>query len=250
VQRLLAARSQREAAWALSISGFVVCLQFALFLTIGAVLACFYDATYSDPALRPQQGDRVVAHFIIHHLSTPVIGLTLAAVFAAAFSSSLNPLAQSLVGDIVLPLARRPLSREAQMRWARSATLAFGVLQIAIALASYRLDASKSVVDSVLGIAAFTSGPMLGLYLMGVLTPRVSERPAIGGFIVGLVVLSCLVLPTFSWWPSYDAAAIDPKRPAIYWPWLAVIGAGCTFGAGWLLSWTPLNQRRMDDSEN
>jgi SSS family transporter len=243
VQRLLAARSQREAGWALAISGFIVCLQFALFLVIGAALACFYEHLYPDPSLRPQVGDRAVAHFIIHHLSTPIIGLTLAAVFAAAFSSSLNPLAQSLVGDIVLPLARRPLSREAQMRWARSATLAFGVLQIAIALASYRLNASQSIVNSVLGIAAFTSGPMLGLYLLGVLTPRVTEGPAIGGFIVGLMVLCYLVLPTFpEWWGH------DPSRTAIFWPWLAVIGAGCTFGSGYLLSWTPLNFTHKDAS--
>lgn len=246
VQRLLAARSQREAGWALAISGFIVCLQFTLFLIIGAALACFYEQFYSDPALRPQQGDRIVAHFIIHHLSTPMVGLTLAAVFAAAFSSSLNPLAQSLVGDIVIPLARRPLSREAQMRWARAATLGFGLLQIAIALASYRLNASKSVVDSVLGIAAFTSGPMLGLYLLGVLTPRVAERPAIAGFVAGLIVLSSIVLPTFAWWPWYDAASIDPERPGVYWPWLAAIGAGCTFGMGYLLSWTPLNLPRTE----
>jgi solute:Na+ symporter, SSS family len=247
VQRLLAARSQREAGWALGISGFIVLFQFALFLIIGAALACFYEQLYPDPSMRPQQGDRVVAHFIIHHLSTPMIGLTLAAVFAAAFSSSLNPLAQSLVGDIVIPLARRPLSREAQMRWGRLATLAFGVLQIFIALVSYRAGASENVVNSVLGIAAFTSGPMLGLYLLGVLTPRVSERPAIGGFIIGLVALTYVVLPTIKletypdWWFWHD-----PSRTPIYWPWLATIGAGCTFGMGYLLSWTPLNQIRTD----
>ena len=249
VQRLLAARSQREAGLALGLSGFIVCLQFALFLTIGAALACFYDEFYATTPFGPKESDRVVAHFIIHHLSTPIIGLTLAAVFAAAFSSSLNPLAQSLVGDIVIPLARRPLSREAQMRWAKLATLGFGVLQICIALASYRAGASENVVNSVLSIAAFTSGPMLGLYLLGVLTPRVTERPAIGGLLAGLIVLSYLVLPTiklesFPWWWRWH----DPARTAIYWPWLATIGAGCTFGIGWLLSWTPLNKSRTDVS--
>ena len=242
VQRLLAARSQRAAAWALAASGFIVCLQFALFLCIGAALAAFYEQYPPATPFGPNGSDRVVAHYIVHHLSTGMKGLTLAAVFAAAFSSSLNPLAQSLVGDIVLPLARRPISREAQMRLARMATLGFGILQIVIALVSYRLGASQSVVNSVLGIAAFTSGPMLGLYLMGVLTPHVSQRPALGGFAVGLVVLCFLVLPTQSWWPGFDAS-----RVAIYWPWLAVIGAVCTFGTGLLLSWTPLNEVPRDD---
>jgi SSS family transporter len=251
VQRLLAARSQREASLALGLSGFIVMVQFALFLLIGVGLACFYSEFYAESPLGDKAGDRVVAHFIINHLSTPMIGVTLAAVFAAAFSSSLNPLAQSLVGDIVIPLAGRPLSREAQMRWARAATLGFGVLQIAIALASYRAGASESVVNGVLGIASFTSGPMLGLYLLGVLTPRVGERPAMAGLIVGLVVLSYVVLPTIkletypAWWFWHD-----PDRVVIYWPWLAAIGAVCTFGSGWLLSFTPLNKLRTEASEN
>ncbi len=231
VQRLLAARSQREAGWALALSGFVVCFQFALFLLIGVGLAAFYVQFPPQSAFDFAAGDRVVAHFIIHNLPTGLVGLTLAAVFAAAFSSSLNPLAQSLVGDIVVPLAGRPLSREAQMRWGRLATLGFGVVQIAIALASYRWGVGKSVVDSVLGIAAFTSGPMLGLYLLGVLTPRVTERPALGGFVIGLTVLSAMVLPTMPLGNLYNK-----DWPVVFWPWYAAIGAAATFGGGWLLS--------------
>jgi solute:Na+ symporter, SSS family len=231
VQRLLAARSQREAGIALALSGFVVCFQFALFLIIGVGLAAFYAQFPPATEFGAGAGDRVVAHFIIHNLPTGLVGLTLAAVFAAAFSSSLNPLAQSLVGDIVVPLAGRPLSREAQMRWGRLATLGFGLVQIAIALASYGLGVEQSVVNSVLSIAAFTSGPMLGLYLLGVLTPRVGERPALGGFIIGLAVLSVIVVPTMplGWLYNKD-------WPLVFWPWYAAIGAAVTFGGGWGLS--------------
>jgi SSS family transporter len=228
VQRLLVARSQRGAAWALGLSGFVVCVQFAMFLLIGAGLAAFYAQYPPEVPFGEGGNDRVVAHFIIHHLSTPMVGVTLAAVFAAAFSSSLNSLATALVSDIVLPLSRSALSRETQMRWARGATVGFGVLQIAIAFASYRLGASRSIVDSVLGIASFTSGPMLGLYLLGVLT-RTAERPALAGFLVGLACVS------FAAFGSEAAFGAD-----IWWPWYSVVGAASTVLFGWLLSWTPL----------
>ena len=57
VQRLLAARSQREAGVALGLSGFIVCLQFALFLIDrrGAGLLSTSSSTPMPP-LRPQQG--------------------------------------------------------------------------------------------------------------------------------------------------------------------------------------------------
>ena len=93
----------------------------------------------------------------------------------------------------------------------------FGALQMSIALASYRLGAKESIVNSVLRIASFTSGPMLGLYLLGILT-NVSQWPALGGFFGGLGVVSLVYL-----------------RTEIYWPWYAAIGAIATFVVGWAL---------------
>lgn len=229
VQRLLAAKSQRTAGCALAASGFVVFFQFALFLLIGVGLAAFYNE-FPPEVPFGKANDRVVAHFIINHLDPGIVGLTLAAVFAAAFSSSLNSLSTALVSDIVLPLSGNSLSRETQMRWARWSTLAFGILQIGIAVAAYRLSASQSIVNEVLTIAAFTSGPMLGLYLIGVLAPSISEKPALGGFLCGLIVISLVTfLPKY--WPA---------MPAIWWPWYATIGSAATFASGWLLSKTPL----------
>jgi hypothetical protein len=106
----------------------------------------------------------------------------------------------------------------------------FGLLQIGIAVAAYRMDASQSVVNDVLTIAAFTSGPMLGLYLIGVLAPNISEKPALGGFLCGLIVISFV---TFAPWYWTDL-------PIVWWPWYATIGAAATYASGWLLSKTPL----------
>jgi solute:Na+ symporter, SSS family len=230
VQRLLAAKSQKTAGWALAASGFIVCFQFALFLLIGVGLAAFYNSFPPEVPFGVNANDRVVAHFIINHLDPGIVGLTLAAVFAAAFSSSLNSLSTALVSDIVLPLSRHTLSREAQMRWAKWSTFAFGILQIGIAVAAYRLNASQSIVNEVLTIAAFTSGPMLGLYLIGVLAPSVSEKPALGGFACGLIVISLVTFLPKAW----------PQIPTVWWPWYATIGSAATFASGWLLNKTPL----------
>jgi solute:Na+ symporter, SSS family len=226
VQRLLTARSQAGAAVALLASGVVVCLQFALFLVIGAGLAAFFDA-YPEQVANIQANDRAFAYFIVNYLRPGLIGLTLAAVFSAAMSTlsgSLNSSATALVSDFIVPLSRRELGESTKLRISRIATGLFGVVQIGIALASYWQDADQSVVERVLAIAAFTSGPMLGLYLLAVLTPRVNEVAALTAFAIGLGMLTYVAFGTGIWWP-----------------WYAVIGSLSTLTVGWLLSWTPLN---------
>jgi Na+/proline symporter len=245
VQRLLTARSQQGAAVALVASGVVVCLQFVLFLAIGVGLAAFFQA-YPEEVSQIQGNDRAFAYFIVNYLRPGLVGLTLAAVFSAAMSTlsgSLNSSATALVSDFIIPLSRKPLSESAQLTISKIATGAFGVLQIGIALWSYYSGADQSVVERVLKIAAFTSGPMLGLYLIAVLLPKVRERAALTAFFTGLALLSYL---EFSTWDEWPIPALRWPWPPIFWPWYAVIGSLFTFGVGWALHWTPLNNQRTD----
>lgn len=220
VQRYLVASSQRGATLAVLLSGLVVCLQFALFLFIGVGLFCFYDVFPPDTAFAETDNDRVLAHFVVTHLNTGLVGLTLAAVIAAAMStlsSSLNSSATALINDIYLPLTRQELSPEQQLKLSRLASGGFGILQILIAIVSYHVDANSSTAKSVLKIAGFALGPMLGLYFLAVFTRRVHQRAALCGFVVGTVALSYLALGT-----------------PLYWPWYAGAGAALTFAGGLL----------------
>jgi len=223
VQRYLVAKSQRGATVALLLSGFIVCLQFTLFLFIGAGLACFFEAFPPETLFTNADKDRVLAYFVVHHLGTGLVGLTLAAILAAAMStlsSSLNSSATALINDIYLPLRPQELSHAQQLRLSRIASAGFGVLQIAIALISYQLfGADKSIVASVLKIAGFALGPMLGLYFLAVFAPRVQQRAALLGFVAGTGVLSWLAMGT-----------------ALYWPWYAAVGSVATFLCGLFFS--------------
>ncbi|MCA9229318.1 MAG: sodium:solute symporter [Planctomycetales bacterium] len=223
VQRYLSAKSQRGAGWAVALSGLIVCAQFALFLLIGAALACFYDAFPPVVPFGEADGDRVFSHFIVNSLPQGLVGLTLAAVFAAAMStlsSSLNSSATALVNDIYLPLAERELSPAEQLRVSRMATIGFGILQIAIAILSYHLGVTQGTVGKVLAIAGFALGPMLGLYFLAVFTPRVAQQSALVGFFVGLAVLSWIFIAT-----------------NLHWAWYAAVGSISTFAVGYLFSW-------------
>jgi solute:Na+ symporter, SSS family len=219
VQRYLCARSQRDAGRALLLSGFVVLLQFTLFLLLGVALAAFYHRFEPPSELRP---DEVFATFIVNELPAGIglIGLTLAAVFAAAMStlsSSLNSSASSAVNDLYLPLRRRSATPHHQIGVSRLLTVFFGIAQIGVAIAGIYL--ARSVVDNVLDIASFTAGLLLGLFALGVLTTRVGQSAALSGLLVGLAVLTVIKFLT-----------------PIAWPWYALIGTLTTFFAGLLAS--------------
>jgi solute:Na+ symporter, SSS family len=222
VQRYLTARSQRSASLALGLSGIVVAMQFGLFLLIGIGLSCFYNEVSSEIQFGPKDGDKVFSHFIVNHLPIGLVGLTLSAVFAAAMSTlsgSLNSSATALLHDIYLPMSKRETSSQKQLWISRAATVGFGVLQIFIALVSYQIGANENTVNSVLKIAAFALGPLLGLYFLAVFTQRVRERSALIAFCVGLAAISYISIGT-----------------ELYWPWYAGVGAFITFLSGLIAS--------------
>ncbi len=230
VQRLLASRSQSDAGRALIASGFVVLLQFALFLIVGIALASFYAA--NPPASAFESGDRVLSDFIVHHMPAGVglIGLLLAAVFSAAISTQSSPLnssATAVVGDWIFPTHEK-LKSGAAVTATRAFTVLFGIIQMGLAIWAASFD--EAVISNVLAIAGFSSGLLLGLFAIGLFIRSANQVVAIAGLGAGLAVLLVLkfVLPML---PEDSRFQIS-----IAWPWYPVVGSLSTLGAGWLVS--------------
>ena len=214
VQRYLCTGSQRGAAKAVVLSGFVVFIQFALFLVLGIALAAFYSRQTNAPTFA--RSDEVFATFIVQKMPIGLVGLMLAAVFSAAMStlsSSLNSSAGAVVNDFLKGVG----TPRTQLRLSRILTLVFGLLQITLAIVAIQWE--RSVIDNALAIAGFSSGILVGVFALGVLTSRVGQKSAMIGMIQGTMVL-CLVK---FWTP-------------IAWPWYAPIGAAATFGFGLIAS--------------
>jgi solute:Na+ symporter, SSS family len=196
VQRYLCAKSQSAAAWALGLSGFVVLLQFALFLFIGVELACFEAET--GGLGKEIIGDQAFITYVVKHMGVGLKGLILAAVLSAAMStlaSSLNSSASSLVGDWLQPL----WPNMGDQRWltiSRWLTVAFACIQGVVAIGAYELAIQSAIVDSVLKIAGFAIGLLLGLYALGLIAPRTSERVALIAFFVATLVTSYVAFRT------------------------------------------------------
>jgi SSS family transporter len=205
VQRYLSARNQRDASLALGISGFIVLLQFAIFLLIGVGLAAMFNITDAGSAL-DVRNDQLFAYFIVNYMPAGLLGITLAAVFAAAMStlsSSLNSSAAAFVNDIYLPLQKSQPDESGKLIVSRAATVVFGFIQIGIALAFGQIGSNESIVANVLKISGFAAGPVLGMYFLGVFAPRVRQRSALTGFVAGVGVLSVIAYSTPAHWAWY-----------------------------------------------
>jgi len=190
VQRLLTCRNKRESQYALVLSGFIVFVQFALFLTIGMML----HAYYASGTMAPLTGacppcDEVFPQFIVRNLPHGIAGLVIAAIFAAAMSNlsgSLNSLASTSILDFYQPLAGARVDEQTLLKLSRWLTAAWGLVLIAIAIMARGWG---SVFTVGLTIASIVYGPMLGAFLLGVLTKRTTERGVMAGIGVSLIAM-------------------------------------------------------------
>jgi len=207
VQRLLAARSPRQAGAGLVLSGFVVFAQFVLFLLIGVMLFVYYQ--HQPVPARLQRTDEILPLFVVNSLGGGAAGFIVAAIVAAALSPSLNAMAATTVNDFYRQYIRPDAGEAALMRLSRQATVAWGIVQVGVALGAQWMD--RSVLDAGLAVLSLTAGPVLGAFLIGVLTRRIGGAAMLGGMATGMVVLAWI------WWST-----------PLAWTWYALTGAGVT----------------------
>lgn len=220
VQRYLCAKTPKQATLALLTSGAVIFAQFVLFLIIGTMLFVYYQKAGTLPPEVAAKADRVFPHFIVTQLPNGVIGLVVAAIFAAAMStlsSSLNSLSATAVTDFYRPLIAPNKSDTHYLNVSRLLTAIWGGVQIAVAMVAIAMKGRG--VDAVLAVASFTNGPVLGLFLMSTLNRRVGPKGALTGVIVGVAFMA------FVW-----------LQLKISWQWYVLIGSTITFVTGSLAS--------------
>jgi SSS family transporter len=216
VQRLLAARGQKQSAVALISSGVAILFQFALFLMVGVMLWAFYrvpSATFGKP-------DRIYPTFIVREMPHGISGLLIAAILAAAMSNlsaALNSLSSSAIMDFYVRL--RPQAEEVKrMRLSRMATFFFAIVLFALAVIS--LHKAGRVVEVGLQIASVAYGALLGVFLLGVLTEKANQRGAVLGMLFGFSV------DLYLW-----------RWTHVPWTWWVLIGTLVTFGVGYVASY-------------
>src|SRR6266550_2347307 len=215
VQRLLAARSQRQSVKALLSSGLAILFQFALFLLVGVMLFAFYHV----PSTTFGKADRIYPTFIVSQMPHGISGLLIAAILAAAMSNlsaALNSLSSTTIIDFYLQ-HRPQLDERRRVQLSRLATLFWALLLFGLAVLS--LHKVGRVIEVGLQIASVAYGALLGVFLLGVLTRRANQNGSMVGMLCGFLVELYIWLGT-----------------RVPWTWYVAIGTIVTFVVGYAAS--------------
>ncbi len=218
VQRYLCTNKPASASFALLTSGAVVLGQFIGFLFIGVLLFAFYQPfnlpEYAQIGTEGSRlaatfpfagGDQVFPDFITKHMPSGLSGLVVAAIFAAALSSSLNSIAATAVQDLYKPFAKDKDDKHF-LKVASVLTVIVGIIQIAVAIAVK--DAGQSALSQALTIAGLINGPILGVFLVGTFVKKANQTAALTGMLTSIALMLYIYLGT-----------------KIAWPWFPVIGS-------------------------
>jgi len=131
-------------------------------------------------------------------------------------SGWLNSLASTTVLDFYKPLAGGKADEQQLLKLSRWLTAAWGLVLIAIAIMARGWG---SVFTVGLTIASIVYGPMLGAFLLGVLTKSANERGVIAGIGVSLVAM-------------IGVRVFTP----LAWTWYVLAGTAICMGVGLVVS--------------
>ena len=198
VQRLLACGELGKARTAIVASGFLVLLQFILFLFVGMSIYAFYSGV-SISDLDLSQADEVLLKFINEEIPVGIAGLLIAGLFAAAMStlsSSLSALSSSTLFDVFPKLSELPNA----MTISRGFTLMWTAIFILFAISFTSTD--NPVIELGLAIAGFTYGGLLGAFFAGIYTNinRVSATIALIVCVSSMAAVIFLGNIAFPWY--------------------------------------------------
>jgi solute:Na+ symporter, SSS family len=214
VQRLLAAKNERDSRAALIASGFIVLFQFALFLLVGVLLFVFSQHT---PLLATgQRMDAILPTFLVREMPTGLAGILLASILAIAMSNASGSL-NSLAASTVLDFSRHggyQADPAKFLKLSRRITLVWGAVLIGFGLVSW-----GPLLETGLTVASLPFGSLLGLFLLGTLDKKASATGATIGMFAGLAVIVSI-------W----------RFTAVAFTWYVLIGSAVTFFVGGLMS--------------
>ncbi len=149
--------------------------------------------------------------FVTRHLPVGVVGLMVAAIFAAAMSSiaaELNSLATASVMDFYRRIWRPQASDAHYLRVSRLATGFWGLMACGVAVWATQLG---SLIEVVNRFGSYFYGSLLGVFVLAIGTRWASANGAFWGLVSGMAAVAAVSLTThisFLWYNVVGVAAV------------------------------------------
>jgi SSS family transporter len=183
-------------------------------LIVGTFVKLNADFAAKIPA---DKTDLMIPVFIENYLPHGVIGIIVVAVIAAAmsaYSSALNSLSAVTMEEFLSK--RMTISDDKYVYYSKAIALVWGV--VTMVLAFFVGDIAKTVIEAINKIGSIFYGPILGIFLLAILTKKVHARAANAGLVLGIL------LNIYLW----------KCQPQVFWFWWNVIGLLVTVSIGLL----------------
>src|SRR5690606_6625178 len=148
-----------------------------------------YPDLLSAEFKEPGMSDSIFPYFIVNGLPVGVTGLLIASILAAGMSTistSLNSGATVIYNDFYKPYSKNDEVDISSVMVLYIATAGICILGVLISLLVIRVE---SALDIWWNLAGIFSGGMLGLFLLGYLSQKVSNMSAVIGVVLGLLVI-------------------------------------------------------------
>jgi SSS family transporter len=168
MQKNLTCKSLREARKNMLVFSIAFIVTVFLFLCLGALLYLYAGNLQLQ---LPAHSDDVYPWLAFNKLGMAVGIAFLIGVIAAAYSSADSALTSLTTTLSIDFLKAEQLTEERRVKVKTRSHLAFSILLILVILA-FRAVNDQSVVVAVFTVAGYTYGPILGLFLFGLLTKR------------------------------------------------------------------------------
>jgi SSS family transporter len=228
VQRELSSKDLDDTNLSLMLNGLMrfplVCTYCFMGVCIGAYMVAHPQFIQELQSGGEYEFNLAVPVFVLKHLPHGVIGLVIVALFSAAMSSldsTINSLSATSSMDIYQRLyvrGRWSTSAASELKISRIFTVFWGVVCTAFAFVVGGI--SNSVIESINKISSLASGPILALFLLGILTSRANGKGATAGLLGGFL-FNC-----YLW--AY--------QPGVSWLWWNVIGFVVAYIVGYIVS--------------
>jgi len=178
------------------------------------------DAQYTDV-------NYVFPTFVTTHVPLGLVGLIIAAIFAAAMSSiaaELNSLSAATIIDFYRRHVRTGATDAHYLRVSKLATGFWGAFACVVATFAVTLG---SLIEVVNRFGSFFYGSLLGVFVLAIAVPRATPRGAFWGLLAGIGTVAAVATATsisFLWYNVVGVVAVvvagialsltEPRRPA------------------------------------
>lgn len=224
VQRYVSCADEPSARKAILLGWFSGFVGVAATLLLGVLLFGFYAINPGLPA--DIRADRILPHFIVNQVPAGAAGFLVAAIFAAAMSSidsALHSLATCMTVDFYQRYTQPAPSEARSLQVAQGLIMVWGILGILSAF--YVASTGEDLLPFLVKYTTMFLGPLLGIFLMGVLLPRVNATGAFYGTIAAAALLA--TGSSFGWFsfPGIWQSAITAPLAVILGLAISLLGA-------------------------